>query len=306
MNQPMTKAHWTGVIPAITTPFNSDYSIDEAFFRKHITMLMDAGCTGIVAPGSLGEGSTLSFDERKRLWTLLRETVGTRGTVIAAIAAASTTEAVAAAKAAQACGCDGLMILPAYVYKGSWRETRAHFAAMLNATPLSCMLYNNPVAYGTDVLPEQIAELARDHANLHAVKESSTDVRRLTGIRACCGDRLALLVGVDDLIVEGIAAGATGWIAGLVNALPVESVRLFDLARAGKHAEAAALYHWFLPLLRMDTTYDFVQLIKMVQAEAGVTGSGGALTRPPRLLPVGSDLDSIRATIRKSLATRPG
>lgn len=301
----MNKHDWTGVIPAITTPFRADLSIDEAFFAKHAGVLMDAGCTGIVSPGSLGEGATLSVDERVTLWSLLKRTMGTRGHVIAAIASASTADAVAACRAARDAGCDGLMILPAYVYKGSWRETRAHFAAMLQATSLSCMVYNNPVAYGTDVLPEQIADLAASHANLHAVKESSTDVRRITGIRALCGERLAILVGVDDLIVEGIAAGACGWIAGLVNALPTESVRLFNLATAGKKLEAEALYHWMLPLLRMDTTYDFVQLIKLVQAQAGMCGAGGPVTRPPRLLPEGDELDGIVGVIRALLEQRP-
>jgi len=301
----MNRSDWNGVIPAITTPFLADLTLDEEFFRRHASQLMDAGCTGIVAPGSLGEGSTLSLAERQRLWSLLRECVGTRGSVIAAIAAASTADAVQAAKAAHACGCDGLMVLPPYVYKGSWRETRSHMSAVIAATPLSCMLYNNPLAYGTDILPAQVAELASIHANLHAIKESSADVRRLTAIRERIGDRLTLLVGVDDLIVEGIAAGATGWIAGLVNALPEESVRLFNLALAGKHAEADALYRWFLPLLRMDTTYDFVQLIKLVQAKTGLTGRGGPITRPPRLLPEGDDLRRVEGEIADALSRRP-
>jgi dihydrodipicolinate synthase/N-acetylneuraminate lyase len=132
------------------------------------------------------------------------------------------------------------MILPPYVYIGDWRETRAHMQAILEATPLSCMLYNNPIAYKTDFLPEQVRELAETHGNLNAVKESSTDVRRASAIRALLGDRMAICVGVDDAIVEGIAAGATGWVAGLVNAFPAESVELFDLATAGRHEEAFA------------------------------------------------------------------
>src|SRR5262249_58414981 len=134
----------------------------------------------------------------------------------------------ALAKAAEKVSCSGLMVLPPYVYRGDWRETKAHMAAIFNSTSLSCMLYNNPVAYGTDFLPEQILELANEHPNLQAVKESSTDVRRVTAIRALAGERLSIFVGVDDAIVEGIAVGATGWIAGLVNALPAESVALFD------------------------------------------------------------------------------
>jgi len=301
----MNPTRWTGVIPAITTPFHADLSIDETFLRRHAALLMDAGCSGIVAPGSLGEGSTITGPERTVIWRALREAVGSRGTVVAAIAASSTAEAVAAAKEAQRCGCDGLMVLPPYVYKGSWRETRSHVGAVIEATPLSCMLYNNPIAYGIDFTPAQIAELHALHPNLHAVKESSGDVRRFAAIRELLGDRLVLLAGVDDLIVEAVAAGARGWIAGLVNALPVESVRLFQLAVAGKHKEADDLLLWFLPLLRMDTTFDFVQLIKLVQARAGLVNAAGALTRPPRLMPEGDQLRDALATIDCCLARLP-
>jgi 4-hydroxy-tetrahydrodipicolinate synthase len=206
------------------------------------------------------------------------------------------------AKAAHAVGCAGLMILPPYVYRGDWRETKAHVAAILEATPLPGLLYNNPVAYGTDFLPEQIAELAREYPNLAAVKESSTDVRRVTAIRALIGDRLALFVGVDDAIVEGIAAGAVGWVAGLVNALPRESVDLFKLASEGKTEKAFEIYRWFLPLLRMDTVPKFVQLIKQVQQEAGI---GSARVRAPRLELVGEELAAARADFEFAQAHRP-
>jgi len=194
------------------------------------------------------------------------------------------------------------MILPPYVYKGDWRESKAHVAAILDATPLPGMLYNNPVAYGVDYLPEQIAELADEFPNLAAVKESSTDVRRVTAVRALAGDRLSLCVGVDDAIVEGIAAGAVGWVAGLVNALPRESVDLFNLARAGKAQEAFDLYRWFLPLLRMDTVPKFIQLIKHVQQEAGI---GAARVRAPRLEAVGEELAATRAAFAYAQAHRP-
>jgi len=163
------------------------------------------------------------------------------------------------------------------------------------------MLYNNPIAYGTDVLPEQLRELASSLPNLVAVKESSADVRRVTAIRALAGDRLAVLVGVDDLILEGVAAGAVGWIAGLADALPDESVRLFDLAMQGKTAEARALYEWFLPLLRFDVVPKFVQLIKLVQAE---TGLGSETVRPPRLSLAGAEREAAVALVRETLARR--
>jgi 4-hydroxy-tetrahydrodipicolinate synthase len=194
------------------------------------------------------------------------------------------------------------MVLPPYVYSSDWREMRAHVSAIITATPLSCMLYNNPVAYRTDFQPEQIAELANLHGNLHAVKESSADVRRVAAIRNLLGDRLSVLVGVDDAVVEGVSAGAVGWIAGLVNAFPAESVALFDLARAGKHDEVFELYRWFLPLLRMDTVPKFVQLIKWVQEEVG---AGSARVRPPRLELEGDELREAQRILQKALSIRP-
>jgi 4-hydroxy-tetrahydrodipicolinate synthase len=301
----MNVADWHGVIPALTTPFHADLSIDEAFLRRHASLMMEAGCTGIVSPGSLGEGSAITAPERVVIWRTLREALGSKGRVIGAIASASTAEAVAAARDAERCGCDGLMVLPPYVYRGTWRETRHHVSAIMQATPLSCMLYNNPLAYGIDFTPEHIAELASLNPTFHAVKESSTDVRRFAAIRELVVPRLALLAGVDDVIVEAVAAGACGWIAGLVNALPVESVRLFELARAGKAKEADELRMWFLPLLRMDTTFDFVQLVKLVQARTGLVNAAGSLTRPPRLMPEGDHLRDTLATIDRCLARRP-
>jgi 4-hydroxy-tetrahydrodipicolinate synthase len=179
---------------------------------------------------------------------------------------------------------------------------KGYLSAVFRATPLSCMLYNNPVSYGTDFLPEHIAELAAEHSNVEAVKESSTDVRRVTAIRALTGNRLHILVGVDDAIVEGIAAGAVGWVAGLVNAFPAESVALFESAIAGNHEEAFALYRWFLPLLRMDTVPKFIQLIKQVQQEVGV---GNARVRPPRLEVTGTELQETRAVVQHALQYRP-
>jgi 4-hydroxy-tetrahydrodipicolinate synthase len=221
--------------------------------------------------------------------------------VVAAIASLSTAEAVRLAERAADVGCSGLMVLPPYVYPGDWREMKAHVEAVFRATRLSCMLYNNPVAYGTDFLPEQIRELASEHENLAAVKESSTDVRRITWIKALVGDRLDISVGVDDAIVEGIAAGAVGWVAGLVNALPRESVALFDYAMRGEHEKARELYEWFLPLLRMDTVPKFVQLIKLVQEQVGM---GSTRVRPPRLELVGAELEEAKREISHALETR--
>ncbi|HKO00782.1 MAG TPA: dihydrodipicolinate synthase family protein, partial [Thermoanaerobaculia bacterium] len=253
--------------------------------------MIDSGCSGIVALGSLGEGATLEFDEKLAVLQTLVRTL--RIPIVATISALSTSGAVLLAKKAEDGGCSGLMVLPPYVYSTDWREMKAHVSAVLRATKLSCMLYNNPIAYRTDFLPEQIAELAEEHSNLQAVKESAADIRRLTSIRSLLGNRLAIFVGVDDLIVEGMAAGAVGWIAGLVNALPKESVALFN---------GADIYRWFLPLLRLDTMPKFVQLIKLVQSEVGM---GSERVRPPRLELAGDERESALRVIRTALASRP-
>lgn len=293
---------WKGVMPAITTCFTEDLHIDHGFMAEHCRWLLDNGCSGIVALGSLGEGATLSFDEKLDLLQNCVRAVKGRGPVIASISALTTWEAVALAKAAVDRGCGGLMVLPPYVYKGDWREMKTHMAAVFRATLLPCMLYNNPIAYGTDFLPEQICELAAEHENFEAVKESSTDARRVSAIRALVDRRLEISVGVDDAILEAIGVGATGWVAGLTNALPRESVDLLNLGINGESDKAFELYRWFLPLLRMDTVYNFVQLIKLVQAEVGM---GNSRVRPPRLELVGQELEQARKIIRDALRTRP-
>jgi 1-pyrroline-4-hydroxy-2-carboxylate deaminase len=294
--------NWKGVMPAITTCFTDQLDVDHGFMVEHCRWLLDNGCAGIVALGSLGEGATLSFEEKLEILRTCVAAVQSRGPVVASISALTTSEAVALAKAAADQGCDGLMVLPPYVYKGDWREMKAHVAAVFRATPLSCMLYNNPVAYGTDFLPEQISELAEEHENFQAVKESSTDARRVSAIRALVDRRLEISVGVDDAVLEAIGVGATGWIAGLANALPRESVDLLNHGISGEGEKAFELYRWFLPLLRMDTVFNFVQLIKMVQAEIAM---GNTRVRPPRLELVGQELEQTRKIIRDALSHRP-
>jgi len=293
---------WYGVMPAMTTCLDERMKVDAAFMTRHCQWLIDNGCTGIVSLGSLGQAATLTFAEKEAILHNMTAAARDRAPVVAAISALSTEEAVSLAKAAEQAGCSGLMVLPPYVYCGDWREMKAHVTTIFRATPLSCMLYNNPVAYGTDFLPAQIAELAKGHENFAAVKESSTDVRRVTAIRALTGDRLQVFVGVDDAIVEGIDAGAVGWVAGLVNAFPAESVALFNWAISGKREDAFALYRWFLPLLRMDTVPKFVQLIHQVQQE---TGTGNARVRPPRLQVTGAELEETRAIVLDALRNAP-
>ncbi|KRD31441.1 dihydrodipicolinate synthetase [Lysobacter sp. Root916] len=293
---------WRGVVPAITTPFAADGSVDHAFLARHANQLIDAGCTGIVPLGSLGEGATLSFEEKLAIIETLVAALGDRAPVIPGIAALSTAEAVRLAQAAERLGARGLMALPPYVYSTDWREMGTHMRAILEATDLPVLLYNNPVAYKTDFVPERIAELAAAYPNLQAVKESSCDIRRFAAIKALLGDRLELMVGMDDAIVEGVSMGAVGWIAGVVNAFPAESVRVFEQARAGGAPAAMALYAWLLPLLRMDTVPKFVQLIKLQQQRVGM---GDERVRAPRMVVEGAERAEALAVIEHALATRP-
>lgn len=289
-----------GVISAITTPFTSDLAVDHGFLARHAAWQIENGIDGIVALGSLGETATLEFDEKIAILKTLAGALKGKP-LMAGIASLSTREAVRLAKAAEDVGCTGLLVLPPYVYSTDWREMKAHVAAIIGATRLGCMLYNNPPAYKTDFLPEQIAELAAEHDNLKAVKESSGDVRRVTAVRAAC-PRLAGFAGLDDMPVEAARMGAAGWIAGLVNALPRETAVLFRLARTGETEAADALYRWFLPLLRLDVVPKFVQLIKLVQQEVGM---GNERVRGPRLVLAGAERDAALQLIRAALANRP-
>jgi 4-hydroxy-tetrahydrodipicolinate synthase len=297
----MKPMKWAGVIPAITTPFNEDMTVDHAFLAKHCQWLIDNGCTGVVALGSLGEGATLTMDEKRAVLQTCVAAIGDRATVVAGVSALSTDEAVAIAKMAAEAGCNGLMVLPPYVYVGDWREMKAHVAAVLAATPLSAMLYNNPIAYKVDFLPHQVTELINECPTLQAIKESSADVRRIAEIRRLLGNRIHILCGVDDLIVEAVLAGAEGWIAGLVNAFPRESVDVFNYAQSGNVSKAFELYLWFLPLLRLDVVPKFVQLIKLVQQEVGM---GSERVRAPRLALVGPEREAALEILRVALANR--
>jgi 4-hydroxy-tetrahydrodipicolinate synthase len=302
----MSKPFWNGVLPAITTPFNANGSVDHAFLAKHVGLMMEAGSSGIVPLGSLGETATLTFDEKKAILQTVVAAVRATGkagaAVVPGVAALATSEAVAFAKMAKEVGCGGLMVLPPYVYTSEWREMKYHVSQVIAATDLPCMLYNNPIAYKTDFLPPQVAELAGEYTNLVAIKESSADIRRIAAIKSLIGTRLHILVGVDDIIVEGIAAGATGWVAGLVNAYPRESVVLFEMALAGKWKELEPLYHWFLPLLKLDTVPKFVQLIKLVQEHVGM---GSAAVRAPRMVLVGDELAEAERIVKHAISTKP-
>lgn len=295
---------WKGVMPATLTQFNADLTIDHALLAEHGKWLVDSGCTAIICHGSLGEGATLSFDEKVALQKTYVDAVpGTP--IIPGIASLSTKEAVDLAKAAKDNGCRGLMVLPPYLYASDWREMKAHMKAVISATDLPCIIYNNPVAYKTDFTPAHIKELADELPNVESVKESSTDARRIAGIRELLGDRLALGVGVDDCALEGAAMGATFWITGVGGAFPKHNVKLWDLGTSGKIEEAMSIYTWMLPMLRMDTVVKFVQLIKLQQTLATGGKLGNNLVRPPRLELAGKELADATAIIEKALATAP-
>lgn len=295
---------WKGVMPATLTQFNADLTIDHGLMAEHGKWLIENGCTAIVPHGSLGEGATLSFQEKTALQkTYVAALPDTP--VIPGIAALSTREAVDLAKAARDNGCRGLMVLPPYLYASDWREMKTHMLAVIQATDLPCILYNNPVAYKTDFSPAQIKELADASPNVEAVKESSTDVRRIAAIREVCTERLALGVGVDDCALEGAAMGAKFWITGVGGAFPKHNVKLWDLATSGRIEEAMPIYQWMLPMLRMDTVVKFVQLIKLQQTLATGGTLGNNRVRPPRLELVGAELAEATAIITQALATDP-
>lgn len=298
----MSRSMWQGVIPALTTPFAANGEVDHEFFAKHAKWQIEAGCIGVVPLGSLGESATLSFDEKVAIVRTLVKALGDGAPVIPGIGALSTDEGVRLAKACEAEGARGLMILPPYAYSTDWKEMSAHFRAIATATQLPILLYNNPIAYKTDFTATQIAELANALPQIEAIKESSGDIRRLAEIQALIGDRLVLMTGIDDAIVEGLAMGVTGWIAGQVNAFPHESVALFERARDGGYDAVKDLYGWFLPLLRLDTVPKFVQLIKLTQQ---CVDWGDERVRAPRLAVDGAERDAALKVIEHAIKYRP-
>ncbi|HXW66822.1 MAG TPA: dihydrodipicolinate synthase family protein [Thermoplasmata archaeon] len=291
-----------GVLVALTTPFGPDGRIEIDRYVVHARWVVEHGCRGVIVGGSLGEGASLGSEEHVALVRALAKELPESAPVVAAVGASRTAAAVEGARAARDAGASGLLVLPPYVYHGDRRETRAHLATVLGATDLPAIAYNNPAAYGVDLAPEDVLRLAEEASSLVAVKESSGDVRRITALRELLGERVDVAVGLDDLLLEGVGAGAVGWVAGLANALPTESAVLFERAAHGPAAEARTLYDWFLPLLRLDTGPKFVQAIKLVETELGV---GTAAVRAPRYPLEGPELESTLGTVRAALARRP-
>lgn len=297
----MNRATWQGVYPAVTTHFAADGQLDLPALRMHLDAMLEAGVQGFVMLGTVGENCSLEYAEKCAVLRAAVEHVGGRVPVLTGVAECTTALACRFANDAEQCGVDGLMLLPAMVYKGDARETLAHFRAVARSSLLPIMCYNNPVSYGVDITPAMFAELA-DEPTLVAIKESSENVRRITDLKNACGDRYILFCGVDDLVLESFMLGATGWISGLVNAFPAENRLLWDLLTAGRYAEALDVYRWYTPLLHLDTHPKLVQYIKLAMQECGL---GSERVRPPRLELVGAERESIRALVQQKIATRP-
>jgi 1-pyrroline-4-hydroxy-2-carboxylate deaminase len=295
------RVEWRGVFPAATTQFHDDQGLDLAGTVAHLERLLRAGVHGLIMLGTVGENCSLEYAEKLDVLRAAVRQVAGRVPVLTGVAECSTALACRFAADARKAGVDGLMVLPAMVYKSDPRETLAHFRAVARATDLPVMCYNNPVSYGVDITPRMFAELA-DEPRFVAIKESSEDVRRITDLKNECGDRYLLLCGVDDLVLESVVLGAVGWVSGLVNAFPEENRLLWDLATAGRYEEARAVYRWYTPLLHLDTHPKLVQYIKLAAAECG---HGSEMVRAPRLPLVGREREEILTLVRRAIQTRP-
>jgi 4-hydroxy-tetrahydrodipicolinate synthase len=293
--------NWSGVFPAATTQFRRDQSLDIDATLRHVEAMIEAGIHGAIMLGSVGENTSLEYSEKLELLRATVDAVHGRVPVLTGVAEYTTALACRFAADAEKAGADGLMVLPAMVYKADAREAIAHFRGVARACGLPVMIYNNPVAYPVDVTAEMFVELA-DEPTIAAIKESSENVRRITDLVNLTGDRYILFNGVDDLVMESVVLGAAGWVAGLVNAFPRENAALWDLLAAGRFAEARPLYRWYTPLLHLDTKVKLVQYIKLAMAECGL---GSEMVRAPRLTLEGEEREEALRIIRGAIATRP-
>ncbi|MGR7995626.1 dihydrodipicolinate synthase family protein [Xanthobacter sp. ZOL 2024] len=292
---------WEGVFPAVTTQFREDYSLDIDATAKVLEGLIRDGVSGLIVCGTVGENTSLATAEKVQVMEAAKSVAAGRVPVICGIAEFTTDFAVATAKEAARVGVDGIMLMPALVYSSKPHETAAHFRTVSKATDVPVMVYNNPPIYKNDVTPDVIASLV-DCDTIVCFKESSGDTRRFIDLRNKVGDRFVMFAGLDDVVVESIAVGAQGWVSGMSNAFPREGETLFRLARAGRYAEAMALYEWFMPLLHLDARPDLVQCIKLCEH---LLGRGTWRTRPPRLALLDHEKAEVEALVAKALATRP-
>jgi 4-hydroxy-tetrahydrodipicolinate synthase len=291
-------ANWRGVFPAVTTKLREDQSLDIAATQASLDRLIVNGVSGVIVLPMLGENASLMADERDRVIAAAKEAVAGRVPLLSGLAEVSTAAAIAAARRYEQLGAEGLMAFPSIAYKSDPRETAAWYKAIAAACGIPIMIYNNPIAYGVDVTPAILAELA-DTPSIVCVKEETGDVRRVTDIHNTVGDRFAVFCGVDDLLLESVALGATGWVSGMTNAWPAECVRLFDLCIAGRFDEARALYRILTPAFHLDTDVKLVQYIKF--AEHMVYGAP-EWVRAPRLPLDGAERDRVAAVIRSTIA----
>lgn len=295
------KFDWKGVMPAVTTKFTSEDTLDLNLFAVNIQAQLDAGVHGIVLGGSLGEASTLLHSEKRALTQATVQKVAGRVPILMNIAERSTKAAVNAAQIAEEDGASGLMMLPPMQYKAGDRETVEYFKAVATSSSLPIMIYNNPVDYKIEVTQSMLEELLKCET-IQAVKESTRDISNVTRIKNNFGDRLKIMTGVDTLALESLLMGADGWIAGLVCAFPAETVAIYELQKAGRIQEALEIYRWFLPLLELDINPKLVQNIKLAEV---ATGIGSETVRPPRLPLIGEERKHVLSVIEKGLATRP-
>ncbi len=291
---------WSGVMPAVTTKFTDGDELDHAEMERCFALLMEAGCDGLIACGSLGEGPMLSHDEKLAVFETMKGVAG-RKPALLTINEAATRDAVSLAKRAAKAGADGLMIVPSPIYHTNPRETVDTLKAIAAAGGLPVMIYSNRIAYRVDVTLDIMAELANDD-HFVAIKESSDEIRRSIDIVNRFGDRFDLFTGVDNLAFEALSVGAIGWVAGLVTAFPAETVAVYRLIKAGRMAEALSIYRWFRPLLDLDVSTNLVQNIKL--AEVHAIGSNERV-RMPRQPLAGAERVRVEKIIKDALATRP-
>jgi len=296
-----TNPSWSGVFPAVTTQFRSDFSVDLDATHTVISGLVRDGVSGLVICGTVGENTSLSVEEKISLVEVAKDAAAGRVPVISGVAEFTSLNASKVAKEVQRVGADGIMLMPALVYSSKPFETAAHFRSVAASIDLPVMVYNNPPIYKNDVTPDILISLA-DCDNIVCFKDSSGDTRRFIDVRNEVGDRFVLFAGLDDVVLESIAVGAVGWVSGMSNAFPKEGETLFRLAKAGRFAEAMPLYEWFMPLLHLDARPDLVQCIKLCEQ---IMQRGSALTRPPRLALPDSDREYVEAVMNKALSKRP-
>ncbi|WP_417462421.1 dihydrodipicolinate synthase family protein [Kordiimonas sp.] len=292
---------WSGVFPATTTQFNKDESLDLDSTQRVIDGLIKDGVHGIIALGTVGENCSLSAKEKRSVLKAAVEVVDGRVPLLSGVAEFTPKAAAAYASDAETIGADGLMVLPAMVYQAQPREIISHYQTVASATDLPIMIYNNPVSYKIDIKIETMTELAKIE-NLVAVKESSEDTRRIIDLQNAFGDRFAIFGGVDDIALESLMLGAQGWVSGLTNAFPRESVAIYNLAKAGRYDEALEIYRWFMPLLDLDTIPTLVQCIKLVEE---IMGRGSEVVRAPRMMLEGEERAYVHAVTQAAVDARP-